>query len=470
MATVIDSLVVELGLNPANFSKGANDAIEKLRKLEDADERRSKAAAAGSKRQGDALSGLKTQALELFAVLSGGKGVIDFVAGLTDADAAVGRVSRSTNVSARELSKWQGAARLLGGDANSMAQSFIKLNDSIEGFRHGFGSPQLLATFQGISRAGGFAIDVRKGPDETFLALADNLHAIAQREGRGAAGAIGRQAGIDGAFLDMLLKGRDATKAILDQVNALGPATEEAADAAGELQRRWNRIFLRTEGDGRQAGIIPGINAISDFLNLTPSEAWAYLTKTDSRGQIVHPAVKSLTPGFEAAPTPSGAFSSATAKEDFIRAEAVKRNINPDAAMAVARAEGFAKFYGDHGSSGGAFQLHVTPGGRDHAVGDQFRAQTGLDPLDPKNEARAIQFALDNARANGWGDYHGAARIGMGQWAGIDRTGGGQGVQQTFTGPITITGVKDANDIPSKLRDNGLRRAAEVSQSPVGGE
>lgn len=473
MTTVIDSLVVELGLDPSKFSKGAAQSIDTLRKLEEANDKRSKGAVDSSKKEGQALTGLKTQALELFAVLSGGRGVIDFISHLTDADAAVGRVSRSTNVSASTLSKWQGAARLLGGDAESMAQSFIKMNDAVEGFRHGFGNPQFIATLAGISRAGGSPIDVTKGLEETYLALADNLHAIAQREGVGAAGAIGRQAGIDPAMLDMFIKGREVTKQILDQINAFGPATERSADAAGELQRRWNSIFLRTEGSGRQAGIIPDILAASDFLNMTPSEAWAYLNRTDRATNNLSSRPKSLTPGFEASPTASGGFNSPREKEDFIRSEAIKRGISPDAAMAVARSEGFSSFLGDNGTSGGSFQLHVTPGGRGNAVGDQFRRQTGLDPLDKANEARTIQFALDDAKAHGWGAYHGAARVGLGQWAGINQPGagsGGQSVQQTFTGPIAITGVKDAADFQNKLRDLGLRRAAEANQSPVGGE
>jgi hypothetical protein len=61
----------------------------------------------------------------------------------------------------------------------------------------------------------------------------------------------------------------------------------------------------------------------------------------------------------------------------------------------------------------GAFQLHVTRGGRGRAVGDQFRADTGLDPRDPANERQGIDYARNWARKHGWGDFHGTANTGI---------------------------------------------------------
>ena len=49
--------------------------------------------------------------------------------------------------------------------------------------------------------------------------------------------------------------------------------------------------------------------------------------------------------------------------------------------------------------------MHVTPGGKGNAVGDQFVRDTGLDPLDPKNEPAAIDYAMRYAANNGWGAF-----------------------------------------------------------------
>jgi hypothetical protein len=106
----------------------------------------------------------------------------------------------------------------------------------------------------------------------------------------------------------------------------------------------------------------------------------------------------------------------------FIEQTAAKYGIDPPTAVKVASSEGLgapAGPSGDGGTSGNAFQLHVTPGGKGNAVGDQFMAQTGLNPLDPNNEKATIDFALRHASQNGWGAWSGAKNAGIAPFQGI---------------------------------------------------
>src|ERR1700679_3632228 len=239
MPTIIDSLLIEISIDASKLTKGQQEAINNLRDLEEQAHRSAVGTETSSKRMVSALGGVKTQALELFPVFTGGVGVAEFVKGMTVADAAVGRVSRSTGVSAEMISAWSGAAKLLGGDAASMAAEYIKYNDAFEGFLHGFGNPKLYGNLAGLSRAGGFPIDPTKGVDETLYSIADNLKAIKDREGAGAAGAIGREIGVgDPAFLDLLIRGREVTKQVREQVRAIGVATKDSTEAAGELVQK----------------------------------------------------------------------------------------------------------------------------------------------------------------------------------------------------------------------------------------
>lgn len=97
-----------------------------------------------------------------------------------------------------------------------------------------------------------------------------------------------------------------------------------------------------------------------------------------------------------------------------IRAAALRYGIDPDVAVRVARSEGLGNYRGDHGTSFGAFQLHVGGG-----LGDVFQRETGLDPRDPKNERAMIDWTLRNVRRYGWGPWHGARRAGIGDREGI---------------------------------------------------
>lgn len=466
---IVDSLIVEIGLDPSKLSKGAQQALNDMRHFEEEAARRAGNVEESSKKIGGALGDVKTQALELFAIFTGGKGLIEFAAHTVTTNSQLGRLSRNLDISAATLSKWQGAARIFGGDGAAMAATFTTINDAVKGFEIGAISP-LIAEFRNLSSAGGTVIDINKGVDQTLLDISANLAKVnAQNPGR--AGLLGRRLGLDPGLYDLLVKGPAATQAMLDKVNALGPATKEATDAAGDLEKRWNGIAVKADAFGRkilESGAPTKVGALADELNKPFFEARP-LDALFGWGKYAPQAAGAAPPPVSA---PSGAFASANAKEAFIRTEAVKRGLDPDVMVKVAKSEGFDNFLGDNGTSGGAFQLHVTPGGRGNAVGDQFARATGKSPLDPANEALTIQYALDDIRAHGLTPYHGAARVGLGPMAG----GAGQGAPNTTTttsiavnGPITINAGPNADGtaIANAFRE-AVKRQSYAAQANNG--
>ncbi len=118
--------------------------------------------------------------------------------------------------------------------------------------------------------------------------------------------------------------------------------------------------------------------------------------------------------------------------EAFIREAARKRGIDPDIAIKVAKSEGGVDEYAKRGtfatgSSFWQFQLHYGGAGYEHfgtvaGMGTGFTALTGWQPGDPRAWRDSVRYALNRAKANGWGAWYGAAAVGMGRWDGIDRT------------------------------------------------
>jgi hypothetical protein len=108
---------------------------------------------------------------------------------------------------------------------------------------------------------------------------------------------------------------------------------------------------------------------------------------------------------------------------NYIRQAAVARGIDPDIAVRVAESEGLSTYVGDSNSSFGPFQLHyggIASGGNAVAgMGDAFTKATGLDARDPSTIKAQIDFSLDQAAQYGWGQWHGAARIGLKPFDGI---------------------------------------------------
>lgn len=122
----------------------------------------------------------------------------------------------------------------------------------------------------------------------------------------------------------------------------------------------------------------------------------------------------------------TGAAASSSDTEAYIRQSAAANGVDPDIAVAVARSEGLGSYIGDAGSSYGPFQLHyggIAGGGNAvPGLGDDFTRDTGLDARDPSTVRAQIDYVMGYVRRRGWGAFHGAARSGIGNWQGIQRT------------------------------------------------
>ena len=115
--------------------------------------------------------------------------------------------------------------------------------------------------------------------------------------------------------------------------------------------------------------------------------------------------------------------------EAYIRDAAVRRGIDPETAVRVARAEALNVFDpnrpdlgGDDGSSFGVYQLHYAGLSRkmpNAGLGDEFTKATGLDARDPSTWKQQVDFSLDHAKRHGWGAWMGAKNTGIADWQGI---------------------------------------------------
>jgi hypothetical protein len=306
--------------------------------------------------------------------------------------------------------------KMLGADVVTwISEPFAKAADSVTSFAN---SNRVLAD---SLFAVGAALGILKGPGLALKGIKSIIRAV----GSGGASVAGEAAGAAATEASL----GTAVASNLRRGGTVGAALSVAGimkydSQHGNSLRTWLRAQLGIEDPGEAA-------------------PWAGALPSDATS---------------ATPTPAGgAFRSRAEKEAFIRATAViggRRPIDPDVAMAVARAEGFDNFKSTipGEQSFGAFQLHVTPGGRGHAVGDEFKRQTGLDPADPANERRGIQFALDWVRQHGWHDFHGAANTGIGNRQGI----GDIHIENMTVTTQATNGAQFAKEVRSSL-DNRVR-------------
>ncbi len=112
---------------------------------------------------------------------------------------------------------------------------------------------------------------------------------------------------------------------------------------------------------------------------------------------------------------------------DYIRHAAAAQGIDPETAVRVAQSEGLGTYTGDYGTSFGPFQLHYGGSGirgmNSGGLGDRFTKETGRDARDPKTWKEQVDYALKVAKQEGWGAWHGAAHVGIGNRQGLDYHG-----------------------------------------------
>lgn len=116
----------------------------------------------------------------------------------------------------------------------------------------------------------------------------------------------------------------------------------------------------------------------------------------------------------------------------FIEKYAAAIGIDPGIALKVARSEGLGAGIWQSNYSKGGFRepsfgpFQLLKGGQGTGfgtgLGNRFMAQTGLDPADPANWQKSTAFALDQAKAGGWGPWYGAKNQGITGFMGIDRS------------------------------------------------
>lgn len=473
--TVIDSLVVELGLDASKFTLQQREAFETAKRLEAQQLKSAKNVEYGVGKASDSFRELRNTALTTFAAVTGSRGLAEFAINAVSAGSAVGRLSRNLNIPTSVISRWQDLATIFGGDAGGMAASFTAMTDAIQGWKIGDVKP-IIADYRALGAAGGTLIDINKGVDQTFRDIAANLRAIHDKD-PAMGGYWQRRLGIDPGLYDAIISKQIDLNAELRKMQGI---TQDAAEAAGALERRW-LAFTTSATRGLQNFTLSLFESDSPFNPFGKNSGNAKDIETiknigawiQKAYQLPGGAMGGGGSASASANVSGGAFTSQAEKEAFIRAEAARRGINPNTAMAVARSEGFNNFQstvitknGGREQSFGAFQLYMGGG-----LGNEFQKKTGLDPRDPNNERAGIAFALDHAAKNGWTAFHGAKNTGISQWAGIGQSGGAAGNTSSTEVNIGTVVVQPRTDDPSAWATefgNAVKNRAFAQQSNAG--
>lgn len=238
MATVIDSLLIELGLDSKKFNDGQKKALDSLRKLDAQQQKQHKEAERGNKRVVEGLE-KATKALAVFgAVAASLKGYESFMVNLATGNAQLARTADMLKMGTNELQAWGAAAKTVGGSMEGFAGTMQSIEGGLAKMAIGQGGQNIV---QELRRLGVMA----KDGAVDFLDLADALKRLSDAKGKQVAWASAQNLGMDMGTFQLAMKSRKELEAMHGDFMS---KSRIDGDKAKEVQEKYERLQNSLKG------------------------------------------------------------------------------------------------------------------------------------------------------------------------------------------------------------------------------
>jgi hypothetical protein len=252
MATIIDSLLVSLGLETSEFKKGIDESekdhgklVKKVeeggKKLSDADKkagkeknRQHKEEQRAQKQSLENMNKMRNQVLGMIGLFTAGKGILNFVKDTVASTAALDRMSEVTGVSINELGGWNQALERTGGTAEEMQNTIRALSQETAKYKQGLESTVIeYAFWQGSMQHG--ELDKTRN---YLLGIADVLQRLNKLDPQKAMLAASKM-GISENVFNLLKLGRIEVERQVASGAKLAAITSEQGKEARKAQAAW---------------------------------------------------------------------------------------------------------------------------------------------------------------------------------------------------------------------------------------
>jgi hypothetical protein len=266
MATVIDTLVVEFGLDPTKFTKGQQAVIASVQQLNAIVTRHSRQAERAQSGLADSIEDVRGKFLRLGAAILGARSFEQMVVNTVTNTAALGRFSSTLGTSTEMLSRWQNIGKIVTGTTEGMAEA-------VAGAIKNFAQMSLTGPNSAVPFLNALNIDVRKFLDNKgqlkdvtgyFLALSEKFYEMRNEPGRVAV--FAEQLGISQKLLEVLIKGPAAVRAYIAEVDKARVATEKEAQESQEVVEAWGKASLAVQPFVRFISILTA-RSVVEVLN-----------------------------------------------------------------------------------------------------------------------------------------------------------------------------------------------------------
>lgn len=263
-ATVIDALLITLGLDTSDFRKGQKDVSDDLKKQREDAKKTAKEMAEQGKKAASFFSSIKTELLALTGVTVTAGGLMSLVKSTTSGLMDLSIQSKALGLSARELDGWSKSAEAAGSSAEKISASLQGFQGAIQGARVGDYSSSIFGGLAQLNALTGQNFDVW-GQDASSLAKTslDALRKISDPNLR-------RQVGLSLGFDDATLQRNQEGKFLpdVDRLTKSSGITDASTKGAKEFTAAWAELGqnLDTVKNQIYVGLIPTIRDLNGLL------------------------------------------------------------------------------------------------------------------------------------------------------------------------------------------------------------
>lgn len=137
MATIIDALLVTMGLDSSGVKKGAEEVEQHVDKAKDKVVKAGREISDSGKEMAEFFNKLKVEVMSIIAVFTGGMALKQFSENTITSTANLGRLSENLNMSAKELLQWELANKQAGGSQEGMVAQLKESAEEMEKVKRG---------------------------------------------------------------------------------------------------------------------------------------------------------------------------------------------------------------------------------------------------------------------------------------------------------------------------------------------
>lgn len=263
MPTVLDSFVLEIGLDPTKLDRGQRDAMDKLRRFEQEATKSGKSIEAQSKKTSDMFAQVKKEVLGGIGLFLGFTAAKKFLTDVTNLDAMTGRFSKTIGMNVGDLATWEGAIKQVGGSAQSAVSGLGGLSGELNRF---------LLTGQGGGLSVFKSLNINlldqnhhlKTAGQLWLELADAVQGMDPAK---AAAFLSMIPGANQYLVNFALLGSKAMKKYLEDSKRSDDSMKDATKSAQDYQKSLTLLDQAVTNLGRHLvdWLMPAIRGTLDL-------------------------------------------------------------------------------------------------------------------------------------------------------------------------------------------------------------